>query len=128
MKLLKNYAFLALLLSLVFVACSKDDDNKPSSSSHKVYFKAVASAGSSISVAVWGYDGKVTTASSLSGTTWTSPEFEVPGGTIVANAAVSATGVNASSTLKVQVFVDGVMKEEGSSSGEVLSASVSHSF
>ncbi|ACU59627.1 hypothetical protein [Chitinophaga pinensis] len=128
MKLLKNYAFLALLLSLVFVACSKDDDNKPSSSSHKVYFKAVASTGSSISVAVWGYDGKTTTASSLSGTTWTSPEFEVPAGTIIANAAVSATGVNASSTLKLQVFVDGEMKDEGSSSGEILSASVSHSF
>ena len=128
MKLLKNYAFLALLLSLVFVACSKDDDNKPSSSSHKVYFKAIASEGSSISIAVWGYDGKTTTATSLSGTTWTSPEFEVPAGTIVANAAVSATGVNASSTLKVQVFVDGAMKEEGTASGEILSASASYAF
>jgi hypothetical protein len=128
MKFLKSYALLALLFTLAFVGCSKDDDNKPSSSSHKVYFKAIASEGSNVSIAVYGYDAKVTTATSLSGTTWTSPELDVPAGTIVATAAVSATGANASSTLKLQVFVDGELKEEGTSSGQVLSASVSYSF
>lgn len=128
MKLLKRYSLLALLFSLVFIGCSKDDDAKPSSSSHKVYFKAIASTGSDIGVAVYGYDSKTTTASSLTGTTWTSPEIDVPAGTHAALAAVSATGVNASSTLKLQVFVDGEMKGEGTSSGQVLSASVSYEF
>ncbi|MBW8683852.1 hypothetical protein [Chitinophaga rhizophila] len=127
MKLLRNYALLAVLFSFAFVACSKDDD-KPSSSSHKIYFKAIASEGSDISVAVYGYDGKVTTASSLSGTTWTSPEIEVPAGAISANAAVSADGASNTSTLKLQLFVDGELREEGTSSGSVLSASVSYRF
>jgi len=127
MKFLRN-ALLALMLASTFTSCSKDDDNKPASTSHKVVFKATASAGSNISVAVYAYDANQTTATSLTGTTWTSPEITVPAGTVVATAAVSATGANASSSLKVQIYVDGELKKEGTSTGQILSASVTYGF
>jgi hypothetical protein len=116
------------MFASIFTGCSKDDDAKPSSTSHKVIFKAIASTGCNISVAAYGYDNTPTSATGLSGTTWTSPEITVPAGTVVATASVSAEGVNASSSLKVQIFVDGELKKEGSATGEYLSASVSYGF
>ena len=125
---LKTVAFFAAIILLA--SCGKDDDNtpNPSPTTHKVMFKAEASAGSNLSIAVYGHDASTTTASSLSGTTWTSPEITVPAGTVVASAAVNATGANTSSTLKVQVWVDGVMKKEGTSSGSILSAQATYNF
>lgn len=127
MKFLRN-ALLTLMFASIFTGCSKDDDHKPSSTSHKVIFKATASAGSNISVAVYGYDNTPTSATGLSGTTWTSPEINVPAGTVLTTATVNAMGANASSSLKVQVFVDGEFKKEGTSTGQALTASVSYSF
>lgn len=131
MKFLKTtlIAF-AVFTTIIGSSCSKDDAGTPgpSATSHKVQFKAEASAGSDIEVAVYGYDANTTTATSLSGTTWKSPEITVPAGTSIATAAVNGTGANASSTLKVQVWVDGVMKKEGTSSGAILSAQASYSF
>ncbi|MCJ7932691.1 MAG: hypothetical protein MUW56_03385 [Chryseobacterium sp.] len=124
-----------VLLTTMFIgfvsSCSKDDDDDNVSGagkSHKVVFKAIASAGSNIDVAVYGIDGNPTTASSLSGTTWTSPEVTSEAGAYNANAAVSAIGADASSTLKVQIWVDGELKKEGTSSGHILSASASYTF
>ncbi|AZA51122.1 hypothetical protein EG346_24410 [Chryseobacterium carnipullorum] len=125
---------LAVLLTTLFfglvTSCSSDDDddNSPAKKSHKVVFKAIASSGSNIDVAVYGIDGNPTTASSLSGTTWTSPEVTSEPGAYNANVAVNAIGANASSTLKVQIWVDGELKKEGSSSGQYLSASASYVF
>jgi hypothetical protein len=79
-------------------------------------------------VAVYGYDSEITTATSLSGTTWTSPEITVPAGAVIANAGIDATGGDASATLKVQIYVDGSLKKEGTSSGEILSAHASYNF
>ena len=110
-------------------SCSKDDDDDaPARQSHKVVFKATASAGSNIDVAVYGYDSTITTASSLSGTTWTSPEITTPAGAINVNVGVNATGSSSSSTLKVQIYVDGELKKEGTSSGQILSASANYTF
>lgn len=124
-----------VLLATMFIgfvsSCSKDDDddNTPGSGkSHKVVFKAIASTGADIDVAVYGIDGNPTTASSLSGTTWTSPEVTSEAGAYNANVAVNAIGADASATLKVQIWVDGELKKEGTSSGQYLSASASYTF
>ena len=120
----------AMLIGLV-ASCSKDDDDNHvngAGKSHKVVFKAIASSGSNIDVAVYGIDGNPTTASSLSGTTWSSPEITSESGAYNANVAVNAIGANASSTLKVQIWVDGELKKEGTSSGQYLSASASYTF
>ncbi|QIY90719.1 hypothetical protein [Chryseobacterium gallinarum] len=121
-----------VLLTTMFIgfvsSCSKDDDNGPAGKNHKVVFKAIASSGSNIDMAVYGIDGNPTTATSLSGTTWSSPEITSEPGSYNANVAVNAMGANASSTLKVQIWVDGELKKEGTSSGEILSASASYTF
>ena len=123
-------SFFALILVTGFMGCKKDDDNVegPSKTSHKVVFKMVASAGSNISTVVYGYDSQITSATTLSGTTWTSPEITVPAGTISLNVTGNARGVDASSSLKAQIYVDGELKKEGSSTGAVLSALASYSF
>ncbi|AZB08276.1 hypothetical protein EG344_05075 [Chryseobacterium sp. G0162] len=131
-QLLKG-TFVVLLATILlgFVAsCSKDDDDNVNGAkkSHKVVFKAIASAGTNIDAAVYGIDGNATTASSLSGTTWSSPEVTSEAGAYNANVVVNAIGVDASSTLKVQIWVDGELKKEGTSSGQYLSASASYIF
>lgn len=118
----------ALVLGFV-TSCSNDDDNIPGTNKpHKVVFKAEASAGSNIEIAVYGIDGNPTSATSLSGTTWSSPEITSEAGAMSANVAVNAIGASASSTLKVQIWVDGELKKEGTSSGQYLSASAAYSF
>ncbi|WP_223607158.1 hypothetical protein [Chryseobacterium sp. OSA05B] len=118
----------AVLLGFSSSCSNDDDDDAPARQSHKVVFKATASAGSNIDVAVYGYDSTITTASSLSGTTWTSPEITTPAGAVNVNVGVNATGSSSSSTLKVQIYVDGELKKEGTSSGQVLSASANYTF
>lgn len=119
----------ALILGFVTSCSNDDDDNIPGTNkTHKVVFKAEASAGSYIEIAVYGIDGNPTTATSLSGTTWSSPEITTEAGAMGANVAVNAVGASASSTLKVQIWVDGELKKEGTSSGQYLSASASHTF
>ncbi len=124
-------AMLAMMLIGFVSSCSNDDDDNNvngAGKSHKVVFKAIASAGSNIEIAVYGIDGNPTTASSLSGTTWSSPEITSEAGAYNANVAVNAIGADGSSTLKVQIWVDGELKKEGTSSGQYLSASASHTF
>ncbi len=125
----RTAAIVLLVLTVIFfVGCSKDKKGTSPSTSHKLVFKAEASAGSSLNMAVYGYDATLTTASSLSGTTWTSPEITAPAGSTVASIAVNAMGANASSTLKVQVYVNGVLKKEGTSSGAALSATAQYNL
>lgn len=123
---------LATMLMGFVSSCSKDDDDTPNvngaKKTHKVVFKAIASAGADIDGAVYGIDSNVTTATSLSGTTWSSPEVTSEAGAYNANVVVNAIGPNASSTLKVQIWVDGELKKEGTSSGQYLSASASYTF
>lgn len=127
-------SFVMVMAALIFgfaTSCSNDDDddNVPGTNkTHKVVFKAEASAGSNIEIAVYGIDGNPTTATSLSGTTWSSPEITTEAGAMSANVAINAVGASTSSTLKVQIWVDGELKKEGTSSGQYLSASASHTF
>ncbi|PWW19721.1 hypothetical protein DEU40_11724 [Chryseobacterium sp. AG844] len=132
-KLLRG-AFVAVLAAMLIgftVSCSNDDDDNNvngAGKSHKVVFKAIASSGSNIEVAVYGIDGNPTTATSLSGTTWSSPEVTSEPGAYNATVGVNAVGPDASATLKVQIWVDGELKKEGTSSGQYLSATTSYTF
>lgn len=121
-------SFFAVLLFAGLISCKKDENQEPSKTSHKVVYKLEASAGSELSVVVYGYDSQLTSNSSLSGTTWSSPEITVPAGTVVLSVTGNATGANANSTLKAQIYVDGELKREGLSSGTALSAIASFSL
>lgn len=125
MAKLLSVAFAAMLFS----ACSKGGDTEPgTNASRKIMFKAEASAGSALHMVVYGYDTDLTTISSLGGTTWTSPEITTPAGATVASITVNARGANPASTLKVQVYVDGILKKETGSMGTALSATAQYNL
>lgn len=117
------------VMVLSFVeSCRKDDDVSEDVKTQKIIFKAEGSSGVNISKAVYGIDGNPITVNGLSGTTWSSPELTAEGVVYNTNVVVNATGVDAASTLKVQIWVDGQLKKESVSSGMTLSASTSYSF
>lgn len=124
--------FVAVITGMVlsFVeSCRKDDDDASEDiKTQKVVFKAEGSSGVNISKAVYGIDGNPITVNGLSGATWTSPEVTAEGVVYNTNVVVNATGVDAASTLKVQIWVDGQLKKESVSSGMTLSASTSYTF
>ncbi|MBE9599676.1 hypothetical protein [Pedobacter sp. MC2016-24] len=129
MKRFTKILSLALVLGLTLLfSCSKDKDNSPSGS-HKVVFKAIGSTGVSISNAVYvDGSGKTETFTSLTGETWTSNEYTVDASAHAVSFGVSGTGPNAASTLVVEIWVDGVKKADGKSTGTILSPSASYSF
>lgn len=128
---IKGFLSLVVLsLFAVITSCRNDDDNNVSVS-HKIVYKAELSAGSNITSA--GYvdvpGGTVIYASGVSGTTWVSPEtaktIGVPKGSTASQTAfatVKATGANATSTLKVQIYVDGALVKEVTATGTDLKA------
>lgn len=119
-------SLMVLGLFAVLTSCNNDDDILVVS--HKIVYKAEASAGSNITSAGY-YTGseKITYASGVSGTMWVSPENNrgvgVPVGTTASQTAyanVKATGTSASSTLKVQIYVDDVLTKEFMTTGQDL--------
>ncbi|REC43209.1 hypothetical protein [Chryseobacterium sp. 5_R23647] len=135
-KIKLNQVFKGLFVAVITVmvlsfveSCRKDDDNTSEDiKTQKVVFKAEGSSGVNISKAVYGIDGNPITVNGLSGSTWTSPELTAEGVVYNTNVVVNATGVDAASTLKVQIWVDGQLKKESVSSGMTLSASTSYTF
>lgn len=135
-KIKLNQVFKGLFVAVITVmvlsfveSCRKDDDDTSEDiKTQKVVFKAEGSSGVNISKAVYGIDGNPITVTGLSGATWTSPELTAEGVVYNTNVVVNATGVDAASTLKVQIWVDGQLKKESVSSGMTLSASTSYTF
>lgn len=131
MKRITKILSLSLVLSLMLLmSCSKDKDkdNGPSGS-HKVVFKAIASPGSSITTAVYATGGgKTESFTSLSGESWTSTEYTFDSKSLVVSFGANGTGKDANSTLVVEIWVDGVKKADGKSTGTILSSSASYTF
>ncbi|WP_139419590.1 hypothetical protein [Chryseobacterium mulctrae] len=135
-KIKLNQVFKGLFVAVITVmvlsfveSCRKDDDDASEDiKTQKVVFKAEGSSGVNISKAVYGIDGNPITVNGLSGATWTSPELTAEGVVYNSNVVVNGTGVDAASTLKVQIWVDGQLKKESVSSGMTLSASTSYTF
>ncbi|WP_316820231.1 hypothetical protein [Pedobacter gandavensis] len=129
MKRITKILSLSLVLGIMLlVSCSKDKDNSPSGS-HKVVFKAIASAGSEINTAVYtAGDGKTETFTSLTGQTWTSTEYTIDSKALVVNFGANGLGKDASSNLVVEIWVDGVKKADGKSTGTILTAQASYTF
>jgi hypothetical protein len=130
MKILSRKVSLLLpVCALVLLAgCKKDKTSTPIGTTSKVYFKAEVSAGSTIKMSTYGYDATLTTASSINSETWTSPEIDVPAGAHVASVSTSAMGAGSTATLKVQVYVNGELKKEGTSTGTALTSTVQYNL
>lgn len=125
---LKLFILPVLLFSLIFAGCSKDD--KPGKSGHKIKYKVTVSAGSTINTVMYmAASGQNTTVSSLSVATWESAEFDMPASTGSVSLSGVGTAANASSTLKVEIIVDGVSKKESTATGQTsFGASTTYFF
>jgi hypothetical protein len=118
-----------LFAAMLTTSCSKDKDDNNSPVTHKVQFKAEASAGGSVYSASYGVDSDAHSATNLSGTSWSSPELTAPAGAYNANIVLNGVGTGNSSTLKVGIYVDGELKkEESASPGRVLSVILNYKF
>ncbi|UAY55528.1 hypothetical protein [Arachidicoccus terrestris] len=124
---LRLWVILFVIGTSLISSCSKEKDTPPSKS-HKIIFKATVSDGSTISNTVYGVDTDITTQSSLSGESWASDEIIAPAGSINANVSIQALGQDADATLTVQIYVDGELKKEGKSMGEILVAQANYRF
>lgn len=128
MKMFMKLFLPVMLFTVVFSACSKDKD-KPSGGNHKVVFKAMGSAGTNITTAIYvDGGGENVSETNLSGSTWESGELTFSSSVQAINFGVQATGPNASSTMKVQIIVDGVVKKESSATGTILVPSATFYF
>jgi len=116
----------ALLSWVVFSNCSKDKKDEPSSGDQKIVFKVESSANSPINMVVFGFDGTLTTVSAVNSESWTSAEMTAPGTAHVATVSANARGAGSSSTLKVEIYVNGMLKKEATSNGTALSATAQH--
>ena len=136
-KLIRNTVtgFLSLILIgllTAVISCSHDEERYDVT--HKVIYKAQVSAGSNITSVQYNIPTRhLEPVMNVNGTTWTSPEVagteklavgEVKNmGAIV---LVKATGANASSTLKLQIYVDGVLKKEEVFTGQDLTNDIQY--
>ncbi len=129
MKKFALFAALTLAVTLLFSACSKDDDGGPKGS-HKVVYKITGSDKAQIyNVVYFNESGDATSVTGVDDKTWTSSELTIP-------ASVSAIGITASGattddkdgSLTVQIIVDGKVQKENTATGPILAASVQYSF
>jgi hypothetical protein len=115
---LKLLLFPTLLCMLAFAGCSGKGDN-PAPTGHKIKYKVDVSSGSTIHTVIYlAASGENTTLSNLSVATWESAEINMPANTGAVSLAAVGTAANASATIKVQIFVDGVMKKESTATGQ----------
>jgi hypothetical protein len=119
-----------LLIGLFAVVTSCHGDEERYEVSHKIMYKAEVSAGSNLKMVEW--TGHFDPPTSVSGTTWTTETTETMRlrvGEIVNDPVfinAYATGANSSSTLKVQIYVDGVLKKEVTTTGQDLKSKANY--
>lgn len=127
---MKTFKFLLLAVAAIVClsACSKSKDDSPASSVHKAKFRVEVSAGASIIGMTYGYDDQFKTQSTPSGTVWESAEVTIPAGARTVWMETSGQSPNASGTMKAQIYIDGVLKKEVTSSGIALVGSPRYNF
>jgi hypothetical protein len=120
-----------LMIGLFAIATSCHGDEERYEVSHKIMYKAEVSAGSNLKSVIWQYH--LDPATSISGTVWTNETTETMQlrvgeiNNYTAIVKAKAIGANASSTLKVQIYVDGVLKKEVITTGQDLEARADYS-
>lgn len=128
MKRFSKILSLALVLGLTLLfSCSKDKDNSPSGT-HKVVFKAIGSTGVVINTAVYTAGTQTESFTTLKVQNWTSQEYTIPSSAQIVNFGATGIGADANSTCVVEIWVDGVKKADGKSTGGILNATASYTF
>lgn len=120
-----SLSFIVLAVTILF-SCKKDNNND---GTHKVKFKAETSSDAKLSSVVYtSATGDLTTNSSVNSSSFASAELTIPSSIPIISFGANGTGASAGSTLKVQIWVDGVMVKENIGTGTALSATTSYSF
>lgn len=134
MKNFKNlFIFLLSVFSINLLISCDDKDKKNeenlngSGESYKVLFKAEVAPKGKIRTVVYGVDSAISTQSSIEEQSW-NKELVTKKGDRVVTFSVGALGEDKDSTLKVEIWVDGKLKKESHSKGEILSATASLSL
>ncbi|TZF85884.1 hypothetical protein FW774_02095 (plasmid) [Pedobacter sp. BS3] len=129
MKKVTRWMALSLAVALIVSvsSCKKDKDSP--NGTHKIVYKAEISGGGQISTAIFtNAQGDQTTQTDVNTTTWTSAELTIPESVQVIGFGCSGSGATASSTLKIQIYVDGNLVKENTGTGTILTASTTYSF
>jgi len=132
--ILKNISlsiFTLLMVTTLLVSCGKSNDSKPAgatATSHKVVYKATTTNGTIDIVDYTTATGDQSTVTGISVTSYTSAEITVPTSVGSVVFAVTGGGSSASSTITVQIYVDGKLVKSNSGTGTSLSAGTSYSF
>lgn len=122
---LKFKAVLFFLISIIVAfqsGCQKSEKDDHLWKPKKAIFKAHTSGDTKIQTVGYGFDGTLTNVSGINSTGWTSGEVDIPHGATVASIYSNAMSVGKVDTITVQIYIDGVLKEEGRSFGNALSA------
>lgn len=145
-KIAKVFLLSMLIGSFTIVTSCKDDDFevKTETKTYKWYYKVEASPDAVISNIIYsiptikklnGID-EVSINSGINSTTWTSPTFEVitesvsgQNGTVHnAKIKAKATSISDSAVLKVQIYVNGVLKKEVKDIGQFLTSEANYNI
>ncbi|WP_080780023.1 hypothetical protein [Chryseobacterium phocaeense] len=136
-KIATGFLFLIMAGLFAIIISCKCEEEQDYEITHRVVYKAEGSPGVQIiSARYHGYVGdNLVTAPNVSSNQWTSPEVKMthrlPVGKINTEgtlAIVKATGADASSTLKVQIYVDGALKKEVTATGPDLNVEAQYNI
>lgn len=128
--------FIILGLFTVLISCHRDYEPELKKVSSKWYYKVEASPGSTITNIIYANPnfngGEPVSVTGIKGTSWTSPEFGLemmsthdnfrPNTKIKAK----AIGLNDTSTLNVEIYVNGVLVKRSIDVGQILTASAEY--
>lgn len=117
-KLLKNLLFV-LLLTISLSGCSNDDGN--SSNERKVTFKVIGTNGANITTIVYALDSETFPVLNVNSSNWTSEEITLPADVNILSLSGNAIGSSASSSIRLEILVNGQVKKQQSASGTVMS-------
>jgi len=122
--------FTLFMAATLLVSCGKSKDNPSpvSSGSHQIVYKATATDGTVNIVDYTIASGDQTTITSLNTATWSSDPITVPTSIGSVVFAVTGHGNSPSSTITVQIYVDGVLKKTNTGQGTSLSAGTDYTF
>ncbi|WP_333696532.1 MmpS family transport accessory protein [Flavobacterium sp.] len=110
--------FLFFLLSIIITGCSSDDN---SSNSRKVTFKVVGSNGANITTIVYALNSETFPVLNVNSSNWTSEEITLPADVNILSLSGNAIGSSASSSIRLEILVNGQVKKQQSASGTVMS-------
>lgn len=117
-KLLKSLLFV-LLLTVTLSGCSNDDGN--SSNERKVTFKVIGTNGANITTIVYALDSETFPVLNVNSSNWTSEEITLPADVNNLSLSGNAIGSSASSSIRLEILVNGQVKKQQSASGTVMS-------